>query len=314
VTDDQWPMNDDRSRWRCAFVVVAFHPQSAIFDRRSGSMDARFHPAEAVLAAGDLDGLRLLLTSDPKLTTERSTCSHPTLLQCLVLTMPPVDALEEMIDLLANHGAELTDPLVAASGIDNVQAMTKLLDLGARVDGNGGWSPLEEALYWGNEAALAVLLDRGASLRNLRTAAGLGDVDAMARCFDATGALTPEAGEVDSPFQKLPIPESDRHDPRQILNNALVFAAAWGRVEAVDFLVAHGGEVNFIPAGFDFAGTPMHYAALFGRVEMVAHLLLLGASVSIPDTKVHTLPENWAAHGGHPDLSEHLRVIREVTG
>ena len=64
----------------------------------------------------------------------------------LVLTMPPVEALEEMIDLLAAHGAELTDPLKAASGCGNIRAVTKLLDLGGNIDGKDRWSPLEEAL------------------------------------------------------------------------------------------------------------------------------------------------------------------------
>jgi hypothetical protein len=110
-------------------------------------MDARFQPAEAALAIGDVDCLASLLSADPELATARSQLSHPTILQCLVLTMPPVDALERLIDLLAGHGAELTDPLIAASGIDNVRAIARSLDLGARIEGNGCWSPLEEALY-----------------------------------------------------------------------------------------------------------------------------------------------------------------------
>ena len=40
----------------------------------------------------------------PDLATAVSSQSHPTLLQCLVLTMPPVDNLEALIDFLADHG------------------------------------------------------------------------------------------------------------------------------------------------------------------------------------------------------------------
>jgi len=107
-------------------------------------MDARFHPAQAALTIGGVERLASLLTADPELATARSRLSHPTILQCLVLSMPPVDALEDLIDLLANHGSELTDPLIAASGIDNLRAIARLLDLGARIDGNGRWSPLED--------------------------------------------------------------------------------------------------------------------------------------------------------------------------
>jgi hypothetical protein len=52
--------------------------------------------------------------------------------------------------------------------------------------------------------------------------------------FDETGASTPAASEIQWPFRPSAIPEHDRRDPRQILGNALVHAAAWGRAEVVD--------------------------------------------------------------------------------
>jgi hypothetical protein len=277
-------------------------------------MDPRFHPAQAALADGDVERLTTLLSTNPELATARSGCSHPTLLQCLVLTMPPVDTLEILTDLLASHGAELTDPLIAAASIGNVRACVKLLDLGARIDGNGLWSPLEEALYWGNEATVSLLLERGAPVANLRIAAALDRREFLARCFDEKGALTATAGEVASPWFNRPIPEAIRKDPRQILSNALVYAAAWGRAEAVDLLLDQGAEVNLIPAGFDFAGTPLHYAVLRGRREMVDQLLRRGADPSVRDTKIGKLPEDWAAHDGHEELSKYLRHVRERGG
>jgi hypothetical protein len=277
-------------------------------------MDARFHPAQAALADGDVERLAALLTSDPQLATARSQHSHPTLQQCLVLTMPPVDALEDLIEVLARHGAELTDPLIAACSMDNVRACRKLLDLGADINGNGRWSPLEEALYWGQAACVSLLLERGAAVANLRTAAGLGRREDMARCFDESGALTAAAGEVAWPWFGTPIPEAVRRDPRQILGNALVYAAAWGRTEAVNQLLDHGAEVNLIPAGFDFAGTPLHYAALNGRRDMVDQLLRHGADPAVRDTKISKLPEDWARHSGHNDLADSLRIAREDAG
>ena len=273
-------------------------------------MDTRFHPAQAALELGEVERLASLLIADPGLATARSQRDHPTLLQCLVLTMPPVDALESLIGLLADRGSELTDPLIAASGVDNVRAITKLLDLGARLDGNGRWSPLEEALYWGNEAAVSLLIERGAAVESLRAAAALGDLKGIARCFDDAGALTAAAGEVDWPFQARPIPEDVRRDPRHILGNALVHAAAWGRSESVERLLDHGAQVNLIPAGFDFAGTPLHYAALRGRRDMVDRLLRHGADPTARDGKIGKLPEEWAEHDGHGDLSEYLRLVR----
>jgi uncharacterized protein len=272
-------------------------------------MDQRYHPAQAALAAGDALRLAALLSADPELAKARSQRSHPTLLQCLVLTMPPVEKLEELIDLLAAHGAELTDPLIAASGMGNERAIVKLLDSGARIEGNGNWSPLEEALYWGHDNAVSLLLARGAAITNLRTAAALGDPEAIARCFDETGGLTPAAGEIAWPFGN-PLPESVRRDPQEILANALVYAAAWGRMEAVEQLLDRGAQVNFIPAGFDFSGTPLHYAAFRGRREMVDRLLRHGADPALPDTKIGKLPEDWAEHDGHKELAAHLRRAR----
>jgi ankyrin repeat protein len=273
-------------------------------------MDPRFHAAQAALAAGDVARLAAILAEEPGLAKSRSTRSHPTLLQCLVLTMPPVDGLEELIGLLAQHGAELTGPLVAAASSNNVRAINQLLDLGAEIDGADEWSPLEEALYWGHETAVSLLLERGATARNLRTYAALGDMEAVARCFDQSGALTEAAGEIAWPFERMKIDEATRRDPEQIVNNALVSAAAWGHAEALEFLLDHGAGINCIPAGFDYSGTPLHYAALNGRWETVNQLLRHGADPSLPDTKIGKLAEDWASHGGHSELAEHLRSIR----
>lgn len=279
-------------------------------------MDPRFHLAQAAVAAGDLERLAALVAADPELARARSSRGHPTLAQCVVLSMPPPDALEGMIRLLAGQGAELSGPLVAAAGVNNLRAIETLLNLGAPVDGDregeseGDWTPLEEALYWGHEQAVSLLLDHGATAGNLRSFAALGDMEAVADCFDQSGALNDKAGEIGWPFDNSKIPENVRRDPEQILNNALVYAAAWGHAEAVEFLLDHGAALNFIPAGFDYAGTPLHYAALNGRRETVTQLLRHGADVAIPDAKIGKLPEDWARHGGHEELAERLQALR----
>jgi ankyrin repeat protein len=222
------------------------------------------------------------------------------------LTTPIADSLEELIQALAEHGSELTNPLIAAASVGNVRGVVSLLDLGADIDGNGYWTPLEEALYWVHPASVELLLQRGAAVDNLRKAAGRGRMDVMANCFDDRGGLTDLAGVVAWPFGDN-IPQTIRNDRQQIVNNALIYAAAWGQIPAVDELLKRGGEISAIPAGFDFAGTALHYAALEGRREMVEHLLKLGADPTQVDTKVRTTPEHWAQHGGHPELAAYLR-------
>jgi uncharacterized protein len=290
-------------------MTVRLFVSSDQTNQRIYDMDARFHAAQAALAVGDVERLEALLKTEPGLATAQSESDHPTILQCLVLTMPPVDTLESLINLLADHGAELTGPLIAACGPGNVRAVARLLDVGANFEGNGRWSPLEEAAYFGQEACLSLLVERGASVTNIRTAAALGRLDLIERCFDETGALTKAAGEIAWPFG-MPIPEVDRRDRRQILGNALVYAAMWGHVDVAEYLLDRGAEVNLIPTGFDYSGTPLHYAAFEGRREMVDWLLGRGADPAICDTKIAKLPEDWAGHSGHKDLAEQLQLHR----
>ena len=273
-------------------------------------MDERFRSAQSAIHDGNLDLFESLLAGDPDLATARSRCSHPTLLQCLVLTISEQPHLERSIRALAERGAELTDPLIAACGVDNARAAAALLDRGANIEGNGKWSPLEEALYWGSRKALDLLLSRGAAIDALRKAAGVGRTDDVVRCFTESGELTKAAGFVRWPWFDKPIPDAIRFDRQQIVDNALVYAAAWCRIEAANVLLAQGANINARPAGFDFTGTPLHYAALNGRWKMTAFLLEHGADPAARDDKVDNTPDGWAKHGGHHELAEHLTRVR----
>jgi len=283
-------------------------------------MDSRFHPAIAAIKAGDVERLRTLVREDPTLATGRSSCSHPTLLQCLVLEAKDVPNQLEMARVLVDAGADIDDPLGGCASIDNAGAASALLDAGAEINGRGGWSPLEEALYWNNREVIDLLLRRGASVHNLRIAAGLGRTDVMEDFFNADGTLKPEAGKIAWPFgdpeiSNLAPPVKKAlqaglagwtHSDREIINNAFIYACIHNRLEAADLLLAKGAEINAIPPGFDYAGTGLHYAALNGHREMVDFLLERGADPTIRDPKVNNLPAGWAEYGGHPALKEHL--------
>lgn len=274
-------------------------------------MDDKFISAQAAIISNDSEELERLVRADPSLATDRSLseCDHPTLLCCLVLEMPPRRSLAQLIHIFAEFGAELSGPLGAAACIDNVVGVETLLDLSAPIAGDGTWSPLEEALYWGHSATVELLLRRGVPVDNLRKYSALGDLEGVKRCFDAHGQLNQEAGEVAWPFGPT-IPEEVRRDHRQIVNNALVFAAAWGQQAAAAELLKRGAEINAIPAGFDFSGTPLHYAALNNRREMADWLLNCGANPTLRDTKVENTPDGWADYAQHRELARHLRSIR----
>jgi ankyrin repeat protein len=267
-------------------------------------MDAKFYPAMSAVKAGDLDRFKALIDADPTLATARSTCSHPTLLQCVVLDGKDQPHNVEMAQILIDAGAELNEPFGATASMDNKACAELLLEHGAAIDGTGGWSPLEEALYWNSRNVLALLLDRDAKVQNLRTAAGLGRTDLIESYFNADGTLRPEAGKVDSPWgERLQWTQ----DQQSIVNNAFVFACMHGHIDAATRLLERGAEINMIPGGFDFAGTGLHYAALNGHRPMVEFLLSRGANRNIKDSKVGSTAAGWAEHGGHHDLLHLLR-------
>lgn len=283
-------------------------------------MDTKFQPAMAAINSGDLDELRALLSDDPSLATARSSRSHPTLLQCLTLDAVDVPNKVEMAQVLIDGGAEINGPLVAAASIGNVEIAALLLDRGAAINGVGNWSPLEEALYWGNQGVIDLLLKRGATVHNLRIASGLGRIDLIEGFFNGDGSLKPEAGKIEWPFQEpekssLPIKIKAElgakiagwsNDRQSIIDNAFTYACMHNHIEAARLLLQKGAQINAIAAGFDFSGTGLHYAAVNGHRAMAEFLIEEGADANIKDTKVGGTPAGWAEHGGHQELKNYL--------
>ncbi|HKV33955.1 MAG TPA: ankyrin repeat domain-containing protein [Pyrinomonadaceae bacterium] len=274
-------------------------------------MDKKFHPAMRAIKAGDVEKLKDLVAEDPSLATSRSTRSHPTLLQCLALDANGNPNARAMAEVLLEAGAELNEPFVAAASIGNREVADLLLDRGAAIDGTGGWSPLEEALYWNNQNVVALLLERGAKAQNLRTAAALGRTELIQNYFDADGNLKPEAGKIDWPFggnQSISYRVNEWSQDRQgIINNAFVYACMHGHIDTAQLLLDKGAEINTVPGGFDYAGTGLHYAALNGHRAMIEFLLDHGADKNVTDTKVGSTAAGWAEHGNHPELLDLLR-------
>jgi ankyrin repeat protein len=287
-------------------------------------MDPKFRPAIAAIKSGDLEKFKALIAEDPSLATSRSSTSHPTLLQCVALDGKDKPHNVEMAQVLIDAGAELNEPLGATASMDNRPVAELLLDHGAAIDGIGGWSPLEEALYWNSRNVIALLVERGAKVQNLRTAAGLGRTDLIERYFNPDGSLKPEAGKINWPWGDLETIAksnydtagkqslSDRvnswsQDQQGIINNAFVFACMHGHIDAAQLLLDKGAEINAIPGGFDFAGTGLHYAAVNGHRAMVEFLLAHGADRNVKDTKIGSTAAGWAEHGGHQDLLDLLQ-------
>lgn len=286
-------------------------------------MDARFHEAIAAIHSGDLAQFRAALAADASLVTARSSSSHPHLLQCAVLDGNGKPHNVEMVELLLDAGASADGQLVVAASTNNVPVAELLLERGAAVDGDGGWSPIEEALYWNSRDALALLLARGARVRNLRVAAGLGRADAIAGFFTSDGALRADAGKIEWPFGTAEAIEQSNHGAaikrslagrisawpqtqQAIVDNAFVYACMHGHVDAAALLLDKGAAIDAIPFGFDYAGTGLHYAAMNGHRATVEFLLRRGASPTVRDMKIGAEPVGWARHAGRTEIVELL--------
>jgi ankyrin repeat protein len=229
-----------------------------------------------------------------------------------------------MAVVLVDAGAELNEPLVAAAGINNRVVAELLLDRGAAIDGTGGWTPLEEALYWNSQDVLSLLLERGAVIQNLRVAAGLGRTVLIERYFNDDGSLKPGAGKINWPWGDLETIAHSNHDAagkrtltdrvnewsqdqQGIINNAFVYACMHGHISAAKLLLEKGAQLNVVPGGFDYAGTGLHYAAFNGHRPMVEFLLDHGADRHVKDTKVKSTAAGWADHAGHSELRDLLQ-------
>ena len=289
-------------------------------------MDKKFHPAMAAIKSGNIEKLKSLIDQDSTLATGRSSTSHPTLLQGLTLDACKVPNQVEMAKLLIDAGAEINGPLVACASIDNVQAAAALLDAGALINGSGNWSPLEEALYWRCDKVRDLLLERGATVHNLRIAAGLGRLDVIENFFTSDGGLKPEAGDIHWPFEDpltsnlaKPVKEQLKstiddwsHHSRDIVNNAFLYACLQGRIDAALLLLQKGAEIDAFPPGFHYKGTGLHYAAVNGERSMAKFLIEQGADANKRDLERGGSPANWAAHGGHQELAEHLDHVAKA--
>jgi hypothetical protein len=229
--------------------------------------------------------------------------------------------------VLVDAGAELDEPFVACGSGNNAEVAEFLLDCGASINGTGGWSPLEEALYWNSRDVIDLLLRRGAAIANLRIAAGVGRLDLIESFFNSDGSLKPEAGKINWPWGDLSVIEQSCRDPetkaklteridswsndRQgIIDNAFVYACMHGHIDAAKLLLGKGAQINSIPGGFDYSGSGLHYAALNGHLPMVKFLAAKGADVSLRDTKVEATAAGWAEYGGHPAVKTYLERLQ----
>ena len=268
-------------------------------------MDEAFGPAALAIYAGDIDELRGLLAADEGLATRESSVSHPTLLQLVACDEAAIAKPVEAAEVLVDAGAPTHLPLVAAAGCGSRRVLEFLLDRGVPIDGEDpAWTALDEAVYWAHAEIAGFLVGRGARVRALSTAAGLGDSAAIDR-FLPDGELAPDAGPIGSPFSDT-IPRELANDPGSILDHAFVMAVNAGQQLCAARLLGEGGNVNAKPPGYHWRGTALHAAVWRGDRDLVVWLLEQGADPEIRDDMVGSDAVGWAKHHGHLELVELL--------
>lgn len=165
-------------------------------------------------------------------------------------------------------------------------------------------SLLVQAFSYGN-AHLVPLLTRIWPLPNdLPHAAGMGDADAVARWFDATGG--PALGSLTHHY-----PHSDRQFPRgdlhwgppstqQVLDIALAWAVLNKHFEIATFLLERGANIKTDWATHEPASI-LHEAAIQGNEDAVRFLIDHGADLTMTDYRYQSNAEGWARYGSHDE-------------
>jgi ankyrin repeat protein len=190
---------------------------------------------------------------------------------------------ERLVAMLIEHGADVNrgnahgwTPLHQAGYLGLPHLARVLLDAGASrtVSGRGdGGTPMIAALFWGHREVAELLAGHP---RNLRAAAGLDDLELIDELLPAAGRPTPEAGAHRAFYRPHGgFPEwRPSNDPREIVDEALCWAARNGSVRAVELLHERGADLD----ADVYRGTALVWASANGLVEMVRRLLELGAN------------------------------------
>lgn len=124
-------------------------------------------PLHLAISANKLDLVKKLLMRGARLET-RDGYGYTPLVKAVKYSAP-----KEIVDLLLEHGVDVhavaedeKTALHFAAQNDDEDIMRSLFESGlsADVEDNDGWTPLHEAVYYGSEAAVEVLTEKGQTL------------------------------------------------------------------------------------------------------------------------------------------------------
>src|SRR5262249_733827 len=142
---------------------------------------------------------------------------------------------------------------------------------------NLGTAPLAMAVLHGHPGVADLLSPRGILPRTLWVAAGAGDLDLVKSFLRPDGTLPEGAGAHREDPHEYGMPARSRSDePAAIAEEALKYACANARNAVAQYLLDAGVGID----STSHIGTPLHWAAYSGHLEMVRFLVERGADVS----------------------------------
>jgi ankyrin repeat protein len=283
----------------------------------------RFDEAVAAMDAGDLEGLRGLLASDPALVGARTNLEPPydyftgaTLLHHVAGNPdrgrlsgklgPLPQNIVAIARLLLDSGAEVNATTLGPHGgttmglvITSAQAseagvagplMDLLLERGAVLDLKTPGA-LDAPLANHAPRAAEKMIALGAK-PDLLAAAALGRMDMLRSAFDTTGRL-----------RSFPRRAGKALSQRDAIGLAMLFAYVRKQSDAVDFLLEKDGNWNMIGVN---NGTALHRATA-GDLAMVKRLVAKGADVNDRNNPFHATPLSWADHDQQTEVFQWMR-------
>jgi len=199
-------------------------------------------------------------------------------------------------------------PLHHAVSVNNVEVTEVLLKNGADPERTGRFdgtidTALGYALFYGTDTRLQrffrncpdILIDHGARVY-LPFAAALNNMDYLNKAYKGKYSLHEGSGLGDDALTT---------------QQAFLFACRYGHIEAADFLLQHGADIDGMIPFFTHHATGIHLACESGnKVEMVRFLLKNGASPKIKDGVYNATAEGWAMFCGQEKVYKVLRDFK----
>lgn len=275
---------------------------------------SRFSEALKAIRAGETENLSSIIAEDPALLEALDEEGKYKLIHYLALPYKgEFPAKErECLKILLSKGNKLGETTKIAkedSGtllrLAATNGRQELLDACLEAGLNADSKTLKAALDAG-ETALARKMSAAGVEPDFLSAAGLGDIDALASYFDGSNNLRLSDDQVID-FGTLAMTRT--------LVEPLIVACKNGQMEAAFFLIKKGADLNYfeVEEGKDakekLEASALHWASRYGHYELVKFLINYGARIQSRDTLEDKTPAQWAEEAGHENICLYLKHL-----